>query len=60
MVSSISSQTHFSLSTITAHIGNLFLSKFDSYVFITSQMNEVVNKNQKPFIVMEGLVNCFF
>ena len=31
--------------------------KLDSYVFLTEQMNEVVNPLNKPYIVMEGLVD---
>lgn len=29
----------------------------DMYVFLTEQMNKKINKNNKPFIVMEGLVD---
>lgn len=30
------------------------------YILLTEQMNEVVNKNNKPFVVMEGLVDKNF
>jgi glycosyltransferase involved in cell wall biosynthesis len=30
---------------------------FDSYIFLTEKMNEIVNKYQKPYLVMEGLVD---
>lgn len=32
-----------------------FANSFDSYVLLTEQMNEVVNRKGRPFIVMEGL-----
>ena len=32
-----------------------YANSFDSYVLLTEQMNEVVNRKGKPFIVMEGL-----
>lgn len=32
-------------------------SKLDSFILLTEQMSEVVNKNNKPYIVMEGLVD---
>jgi glycosyltransferase involved in cell wall biosynthesis len=30
------------------------LSKYDAYLFLTEAMNDVVNKNKKPYIVLEG------
>lgn len=33
------------------------LNKYDSYIFLTEAMNDVVNKQQRPYIVMEGLVD---
>lgn len=35
-----------------------FLNSFDGYILLTKQMNEVVNKNLKPNIIMEGLVDA--
>lgn len=32
-----------------------YANSFDSYVLLTDQMNEVVNRKGRPFIVMEGL-----
>lgn len=29
--------------------------KFDAYVLLTEQMNEVVNKNNKPYTIVEGI-----
>ena len=34
-----------------------FLNHFTHYVVLTEKMNEVVNINHRPFIVMEGLVD---
>src|SRR5690606_27213272 len=34
-----------------------FLNSFDGYILLTSYMNEIVNKKNKPNIVMEGLVD---
>ena len=36
-------------------IDDFFMKRFDSYVLLTRQMNEVVNTRKKPFIVMEGI-----
>lgn len=33
------------------------LSKFDAYVFLTDQMNELINEDNKPYVVMEGHVD---
>jgi glycosyltransferase involved in cell wall biosynthesis len=36
---------------------NFSLRFFDSYVFLTKQMNPLVNKKNKPFLVIEGMVD---
>jgi glycosyltransferase involved in cell wall biosynthesis len=37
---------------------NLFiLSLFNSYLFLTKQMNTLINKSGKPYIIIEGLVD---
>lgn len=33
------------------------LSRFDGYILLTEQMNEVVNPKNKPHMIMEGLVD---
>lgn len=38
----------------TAEKYNKLLSKADGYIFLTEQMNERVNKDGKPYIVLEG------
>lgn len=34
-----------------------FLSHFEGYIFITEQMNLVINSKKRPFIVIEGFVD---
>ena len=48
------------MSTSSAYIKavNRVLSLSDGYVFLTKALNEHVNKKQKPWILMEGLVDC--
>src|SRR5699024_446526 len=38
-------------------INNAYLAYFSHYVFLTDPMNELVNKHNKPYIVMEGLAD---
>lgn len=38
-------------------ICNFLLHKYDYYILLTEQMNEVINFSKKPYIVMEGLVD---
>lgn len=40
-----------------AKINQMYISSFDSYVFLTEQMNPVINKKNRPYIVMEGLAD---
>lgn len=39
------------------YIFTSILIRFDKYIFLTKQMNEVVNIKQRPYLVMEGLVD---
>ena len=45
------------LSNLITRINKSYLSSFDYYVFLTEQMNPVLNIHKRPFIVMEGLVD---
>jgi len=36
---------------------NFFMYRYDSYILLTEQMNEVVNPKNKPHIVIEGMVD---
>jgi len=38
-------------------ISSFILKHFDFYIGLTQQMNEIINPNNKPFMVMEGLVD---
>ena len=44
-------------SSFFAGMNKSFLSKFTHYVFLTEQMNSAVNTNNRPYLVMEGLVD---
>lgn len=45
------------LSNLITRINKSYLSSFDYYVFLTEQMNSVINIHKRPYIVMEGLVD---
>lgn len=45
-----------SISTL-GKIHSKLMKKFDLYVLLTEQMNEIINPQNKPFIVMEGSCN---
>lgn len=45
------------LSNLITQINKSYLSSFDYYVFLTEQMNLVLNIHKRPYIVMEGLVD---
>ena len=36
---------------------NYFLKRYDYYVILTQQMNEIVNPRNKPYVVIEGMVD---
>jgi glycosyltransferase involved in cell wall biosynthesis len=38
-------------------LNSKLLSRFSGYILLTEQMNKVVNLNQKPYMIMEGLVD---
>lgn len=37
---------------------NELLKRFDKYVFLTEQMNDVCNPNQRPYMIMECIVDA--
>ena len=43
------------ISNLACFLNNFYVSSFDRYVLLTSQMNERVNPKRKPHIVMEAL-----
>lgn len=40
-----------------SRINKSYLASFSCYVFLTEQMNPVINKKHRPYIIMEGLVD---
>ena len=40
-----------------SRICNFFMKRYDSYILLTEQMNELVNPYRKSYIVIEGLVD---
>lgn len=45
------------LSNLITRINKSYLGAFDYYVFLTKQMNPVLNIHKRPYLVMEGLVD---
>lgn len=43
--------------TIYSSLANSIISKFDGYILLTDQMNAVVNPKNRPYMIMEGLVD---
>ncbi len=42
---------------ITVQINNKIMSSFDSYLLLTQAMNDVVNRKNKPHVIVEGQVD---
>ena len=38
-------------------INNFFINQFTSYIFLTEQMNDLINKKARPYLVIEGQVD---
>ena len=47
----------FDSGKIRKRIGNFLLQRFDGYVFLTENMNDLANKRTLPYIVLEGHVD---
>ncbi len=45
------------ISMLYRKICSFFMCRYDMYMILTEQMNEVVNPRNKPFIVIEGMVD---
>jgi len=43
--------------TIPYRIKNSLIQQYNGYVFLTEQMNRVLNRKNKPYIVIEGIVD---
>lgn len=57
MVGRPTSKKKLSKEKINSKVNKSYLGLFTHYVFLTKQMNSVLNVNKRPFIVMEGLVD---
>lgn len=38
-------------------LASYFMLKYDGYILLTEHMNDILNKNNKPYMVMEGMVD---
>lgn len=45
------------IKTIINKVSHYILPKFNAYVLLTKEMNKVVNTRNKPYLIMEGLVD---
>lgn len=36
---------------------NFLISRYDSYIFLTEEMNETLNSKGKPYVIIEGIVD---
>ena len=48
------------LSNLITRINKSYLGSFDYYVFLTEQMNPILNIHKRPYIVMEGFMLYIF
>lgn len=46
-----------SVSKFVTRLKYKWVDSFDGYILLSEHMNEIVNKNQKPYLIMEGLVD---
>lgn len=45
------------LKAIPYKIKNAIIDSYNSYIFLTQQMNSVLNPNNKPYVIIEGIVD---
>ncbi len=45
------------LSKLSERLNKLTENKFNGYIFLTKYMNELLNRNKKPYIIIEGFIN---
>lgn len=43
--------------TLRVKLNNFIMYSFDNYVFLTDEMNKLINHKNKPFVVVEGQVD---
>jgi glycosyltransferase involved in cell wall biosynthesis len=46
------------LGKITSKAVKYFMGKYDGYVLMTEQMNQLINTKKKPYRIIEGMVDC--
>lgn len=51
------SPTKRMISNIYTGVCNFFMYRYDSYIVLTEQMNDLVNPSKKPYVVIEGMVD---
>ncbi|MBE9469358.1 MAG: glycosyltransferase [Bacteroidetes bacterium] len=44
-------------SSIVSKVMMLYINSFDKYILLTEEMNELINKKKRSYIIMEGLVD---
>jgi glycosyltransferase involved in cell wall biosynthesis len=54
---SANKKKHSLMGILAKKISYSLLALYQSYLLLTEQMNHLINKQQKPYIVMEGLVD---
>lgn len=50
-------ETRTGIKAIPFRIKNAAIQAYESYIFLTEQMNNVLNPKQKPYVVIEGIVD---
>ncbi len=45
---------------VNYHFKNFLLKRCSGYVFLTNEMNNYINKKNKPYCIIEGLADCKF
>jgi len=42
---------------LNSKINSMIQNKFDGYIFFTKEMDKLINQNNKPYIIIEGIIN---
>ena len=50
--------TRKGIKAIPMKIKNKLIKIYDSYIFLTQQMNKVLNSRNKPYVIVEGIVDA--
>lgn len=45
------------LNSLISWINTFIMNRFDSYIFLTKQMNRLINVTNKPYVIIEGQVD---